>query len=209
MTLHQVNLYKAEFRMRRQLLSFSQILAGWVAVMLFGLASSVAITYFSQLQAGAILLAHQQNSSLLQSIEMLTRDIENRSGDDALERSNDAIKLRIQKSSELVRFLDSRQVSFDGTGSLSAVMTGLARQSGEGIWLDGIDLVDAGLTLSGFVDTPARLPEYLKRLGQEPALTGRHFDNFSVMAVAEERGNRLAFRLSTAPKPVPNEVAER
>ncbi|XOV89043.1 MAG: PilN domain-containing protein [Pseudomonadota bacterium] len=209
MTSHQVNLYQAQFRPRRQVLSFEQILAGWVVLMLFGLASGVASVYVSQLRAGELLLAQQRSEMLDQSILALTEQVEQRASNDALVNANEVIRLRIRKSDELVRFLDSRRVSFDGAGRLSGVMMALARQAGEGLWLDAIRLADTGLTLSGFVDTPSRLPAYLRRLGGEPTLEGRQFDNLRVTAVTAGADSRLAFQLSTVAGDAVPEVAER
>lgn len=63
------------------------------------------------------------------------------------------------------------------THGYSAYMQAFARQSIDGLWLTGFEIVGdaASMTLTGGTLQPDRVPTYIRRLGLEPVMRGKTF----------------------------------
>ncbi|MFM2055537.1 MAG: hypothetical protein RL456_3574 [Pseudomonadota bacterium] len=70
----------------------------------------------------------------------------------------------------------------------------LARQSNDAVWITGLTLQDPGdrLELRGRMTDPARLPDYLRRLQDEPTFRGRTFEDVRIRPAGEDTGGTPA-----------------
>lgn len=82
----------------------------------------------------------------------------------------------------------------------SPVLTALARQGQAGLWLQRIELGEAGrkLTLAGSAQNANLLPGYLQRLATEPVFAGRAFAQLQLSG-AEAGGEQVDFVLGEIP----------
>ncbi|MCB1692956.1 MAG: hypothetical protein KDI19_09330 [Pseudomonadales bacterium] len=198
--IHEVNLYKAEFRPKRLIASFHQIVGAWLVVVLVCAGVSVWMHAGRIEQQEKLAKSLHLESQLNLQIASLSKELEQRSSDTTLERKNEQLKARLKQGADLLTFLEGRKVSLDGTASLAGMLKGFARQSGQGLWLTEIHAGgEDELSLSGYVDHAERIPAYLKRLGRDPAFEGRHFTALQVETVNKDGVNQLSFRLRSKP----------
>jgi hypothetical protein len=82
------------------------------------------------------------------------------------------------------------------TDGFSAHLAALARRHSRGLWLDRITISGApsAIRLVGRSIEPDLVPGYLMALGEEPALAGHRFDEFSIERTEDER---IEFRVSS------------
>lgn len=110
----------------------------------------------------------------------------------------DTSALRARRDARLALLRDLGQHE-PGTGApFSALLTGLARQDLDGVWLEQIELADAGesIALAGRTLRAEDIPTFLRRLRAEPAFAGRKFRTFQIERAAE-RGAGLRFQVAT------------
>ncbi len=209
---HQVNLYQREFWPRRLLVSCRQVAVLWMVT----LATCASISLYFH---NGVTLADADvdelkltNSMLNAGINNLTDVLENRSRDHQLAQDNERLKDRLKQRSDLATFLDGRTLSSQGNTQLSGLMSGFARQAGDGIWLARIHIGQAEeLRLRGYVAEANQIPAYLERLGEDPAFNGRFFRSLDVKAAVVAGRDLLSFQLSSRPaaaepEPEPDEA---
>ncbi|MFO0691016.1 MAG: PilN domain-containing protein [Myxococcota bacterium] len=82
--------------------------------------------------------------------------------------------------------------------SFSSLLTGLARQDLEGVWLERIELSESGeaLSLTGRTLAADDVPNLLRRLRDEPAFAGRKFGSLSIERTPEPAAG-LRFHVAT------------
>jgi Flp pilus assembly protein TadB len=81
------------------------------------------------------------------------------------------------------------------TEGYSEYMRAFARQSINGLWLTGFDIVGDGaqMSLSGAVVNPQLVPSYIRRLGKEKVMRGKEFSTLQ-MQQPKKDGERLVPR---------------
>ena len=116
----------------------------------------------------------------------------------AVDGAADPAMLRERRDARLALLRDLGQRRPDSKGSFSSLLSGLARQDLEGIWLERIDFSEAGesIELVGRTLRAADVPTFLRRLREEPVFAGRKFRTFEI-----DRGTSdapgLRFRVAT------------
>jgi hypothetical protein len=81
------------------------------------------------------------------------------------------------------------------TQGYSEYMRAFARQSVNGLWLTGFDIVGDGaqMSLSGAVTNPQLVPSYIRRLGRERVMHGKTFSTLQ-MQQPKKDGDRVVPR---------------
>ena len=94
----------------------------------------------------------------------------------------DPTVLRERRDARLALLRDLGQRRPDSPASFSNLLTGLARQDLEGIWLDRIEFADAGesIELAGRTLRAEDVPTFLRRLSEEPVFAGRKFGTLEI-----------------------------
>ncbi|HEX5421809.1 MAG TPA: PilN domain-containing protein, partial [Gammaproteobacteria bacterium] len=82
-------------------------------------------------------------------------------------------------------------------GGFSAYLAALARRHSDGLWLTqvAIDGATGAMQLAGHSVRAELVPEYLKRLGREPALAGESFDHLKIEQSEQKAG--VSFSVSS------------
>lgn len=170
----QVNLYTREFRLHEQPLSSRTLL--WSLAILILLLTSWDASNFLRLRKAEeavadLQLTQQQLTERLTALRA-SRPAGNRSG---LEREVAALRADIQRRQEL-RSLITQQ-NLGNIRGFSPLMTGLARQAEEDIWLTQIRFLQGGryLELAGWTRKAERVPFYLQQLRNEEAFADTRF----------------------------------
>lgn len=111
-------------------------------------------------------------------LQKATEEIQKRTQNPKLQADVRDYEIKLAGQSSLLAVVNSETLAnIDNARLYSGYLSGLARQSVPGLWLTEIRVTGntGALSLKGRVTDPAMLPEYLKRLGRESALSGRKF----------------------------------
>ncbi len=68
-----------------------------------------------------------------------------------------------------------KQGSLAGADGFSPYLKAFARQTVEGLWLTGFSVSGSEMAISGRTLKPELVPEYIRRLSEEPVMQGRKF----------------------------------
>lgn len=106
--------------------------------------------------------------------------------------------LTAQRDARMSMLRDMLQRAAKSDAAFSNLLSGLARQDLEGIWLERIELSAGGdaITLEGRTLDAENLPSYLRGLGSEAGFASRRFRTFEIHR-ANTSAPGLAFRIAT------------
>lgn len=178
----QINLLNPDLRRRRDWLSFAMVAPA--ALLVFALVTADALwvrTEERTLAAQESEVAAQLNAAQ-ERLQAAAKAVGARSGDPALVGEAERLRVALQLRREALQLLQAGDIG--DTAGFSAIMTGLARQSMEGLWLTGFAAGGGELEIRGRMLDPALLPAYIKRLNGEPAFQGRRFAELEMKGVA-------------------------
>ena len=108
--------------------------------------------------------------------------------------------LRAQRAAGLATLRDIEHRGADSRSSFSSLLTGLARQDLEGVWLERIEIDHAGdsVSIEGRALDAADVPRFLRRLGNEQSFGNRRFRQFT-MDRADQAAPGIGFRVASQP----------
>ena len=194
----QINLYVAELRPRRDVLSAGR------AALLIVLLVVVAALFVSWEQWRQTQLSRElaQIEARIQTqaprVEALEQEAASRATDAALLREAGNREEQAAQTLQLLAFME--QVTLGNMVGYSEHLKDLSRASFQGIWLTDISLEgDANsVSLQGFVTSPAMLPDYVSRLGGgRSTLSSRSFHRLTTSRAPDDSGNH-AFELEAS-----------
>lgn len=190
----QINLYQPIFRRQRQVFSARTLLAA-VGVIGAALLSIYAYGYWQvlELEAEVVQLEGREKAYAAQiaGLDPELGAARHRSIDDELKTLNERL-LHQQKLIEILR-----EQPLGSTDGFSDHLAALARQHTDGLWLTRMAIQggSARMELAGMSTRPELIPEYLQRLGTEPALSGQRFDMLTIERTEGEAA--VSFRVSS------------
>lgn len=200
----QINLYDAALLRRREWLTAANLVVATLALVLAMVGWSVAV----RAQVAAL---EAENARLAPEVKTL-REQMTALADQAASRKPDA-RLEAELASTqavLARRGDILAALRKGVGgdaaSFGEYLRALARQSVGGLWLTGfsVDEGGSGLKIRGRMADPALLPEYIRKLNNEPAFQGRAFATLKVTTGQSAPPPGVA---AAAPAPAPAPAA--
>lgn len=178
-TYQQVNLYQPIFRRQRQIFSAGALLQGLgifaaalVGVYAYGLAQVTG------LEAEVAKLEGRERALTTQLARIDPRLGEGRRAEMAEElRRLDETAVAQQRLVEVLR-----KEPLGSAQGFSEHLAALGRQRTPELWLTrfAINGATGAIELAGRSTRPELVPEYLQRLGSEPALAGKRFDRFEI-----------------------------
>jgi hypothetical protein len=190
----QINLYQPIFRRQRQIFSAQGMLAaaGVIAAVLLSI-SAFALWQVLGLEAEVVQLQGREKAHAAQLAGLDPGFGADRRRE--IDEELDALNERLVQQQKLIEIL--REQTLGSTGGFSDYLAALARQHADGLWLTRMT-IQGGLEkmeLAGISLRPELIPEYLQRLGQEPALSGQRFDTLTIERADGEA--RVSFRVSS------------
>ena len=195
--MQQVNLYTQELKPQKVILPLSHMALGLSALLV------LLVVVFFVFRAKVVALEARVPAKQ-QTIEQLQQQVSMKEGmlsgmqqDESLVSNNEALKKQVSARRQLMSMLDS-VVTADGY-PFSSLMTGLARQRVDHLWLTRIQFANGGATvgLQGKALQADAVPHYLQMLRGETLLLGRSFDLFQ-LSTDEEQDEILHFTLSSS-----------
>ncbi len=143
-------------------------------------------------------LAGLEAQAMTLEAQIASAEAENLRLGEATPAGPDASALRDRRDARLALLRDLGQREPGSGARFSALLTGLARQDLDGVWLERIEFADAGesIALAGRTLRAEDIPTFLRRLRAEPVFAGRKFRTFQIER-APEPGAGLRFQVAT------------
>jgi type II secretory pathway pseudopilin PulG len=194
----QINLYNPAFIPPREWVTAKGLAlatAGALAVVILG----AVVSRMNESRTAAELAAAQAARTQAQAaLEVARAQLAARQPSVTLKAQVDVARARYALRE---RVLAATQLNLaEPGGGFSRYLSGLARQSVPGLWLNqvGIDASGTNLSLAGQTLRQEAVPEYVRRLKAEPAFAGKTFAGLD-MAAASATTSALASTPGTAP----------
>ena len=177
----QINLFNPLFTTKKARFSSGDMLKG-VGLVFAGCTLLAAYLYY---QVDVLTEEAAGANSLLVTSSMQLQKVKVQH---APKGKSQELEAQVQQSEQEILAL--RQVldvlkkgNIGNTDGYSAYMRALARQSMDGLWLTGFNIVGAGnqVELEGKAIKPELLPLYINRLKNEPILQGKSFGTLEMM----------------------------
>jgi hypothetical protein len=197
----QVNLYQPIFREEQKLFSATTIGLGLAAL-------SVGLLAFAGFAAWRVALLERQLHTVRTQADLRQRLAAESQGLYASGRSAEdlrahveALALELARRQQALRYLASGAAGV--RGGFAARVEALAREQLDGLWLTGATFTaESGrFALAGSASSPERVPEYLARLANEPALAGAKLESLEIRRPKEENAAHIDFVLSSSAPP--------
>lgn len=196
----QINLYLPEFRTKKDVLTFDNMVLGVVALVAI-LAVLSAMELWDTYRLGRELEQRRQDlAQLTAETEQLVRDFGTQSEDPALSRRADELDAEVNSKRTLQRFLSGRTIG--STAGFSEYLSDLARYHLGGLRLTTVILSNGGdmVELRGEVLSPHLVPQYFQSLRQGQSFAGKEFETIRIVDVtgADEDRQLKQFSVATA-----------
>lgn len=190
----QINLFQPVFRRETKVFS-ARALAQVLGIALVLSLAGVALLQLQLGRHGAtrnlLDAQHRQLESRLQALEVQADAGELAALDARI------LDLETRLADGAAELAQIRSQVVERSGGFSPVLEALARHPLDGLWLTGIRLADGTLELQGHARQPELIPQYLARLGEDPALSAWPLAMVQVTRETEGSG-LLRFTLRSA-----------
>lgn len=178
--MQQVNLYTEEFRPKKVVLPLSQMVMILVGVIV--ILGVVSFWLNDGLAKDEIKVADKTSrvDTMNQRLVLLEEKAKRLKRDDSLVSANKRLQLKLDARKQMIDMLDSVVVKDDD--GFSSLLTSLARQKADGLWLNRIKIGASGhsMKLEGRTLNADSVPRYLQNLRNEPGFIGRSFTLFNL-----------------------------
>jgi hypothetical protein len=193
---HNINLYDASLKTRRDLLGAGPALAMvGAAVVCMALAIGWARGSATRLgpiaEDGAAGLQARQTA-----LQAAAESSAAKKPDPEVQNAVAAAQRSLLQRRAALQMLAASPI--DREGGFAARLEALARQSVEGLWLTGMVLRQDDVVLKGRALQPQLIPLYVQRLDREPSLQGRAFKALEVVRPIDKAARAAAAAAATA-----------
>ncbi|UZE95789.1 PilN domain-containing protein [Alkalimarinus alittae] len=195
--MQQINLYTQELKPKQVVLPLSQMVAGLSVL----LAILIIIFFFYRAELSELEAQVPAKKSSFEQLQrqVLTKEetLKGMQKDESLITLNHKLNQQVMARKELLSKLGS--VVTANPYPFSDLLTGLARQRVDQLWLTRIRFDNGGRTvgLQGKTLQADAVPHYIQMLRGEPLLLGRSFDLFQLMT-DDDQTKMLHFTLSSS-----------
>lgn len=188
----QINLFTPVLLKKKAYFSATTMLQAMVILAIGMVAGYAALLYESTaLKQQAVKSQEDFNTTLVQFNSL---GIGKGAGGPSQALLDEVTRLERQKKqqAELIDSLAGTEIG--NTEGFSKYLTAFARQRLPGVWLTGFSIGGTSdeIIISGKAQRPDLLPAYIRQLGKEDALRGRHFNELQAVAVEEATAARPA-----------------
>jgi len=192
--MQQVNLYTDDFRPKKVVLPLAQIVL--IPIGVIAILAAISYWLYMGLAEDETKVAKKmaQADKMKHRLTLLEEKAKRLKRDDSLVSANKRLQLKLDARQQMIQILDSVVVKDEG--GFSNLLTSLARQKTEGLWLNHISVGASGhsMTLEGRTLNADSVPGYLQNLRSEPGFIGRSFTLFS-LKLDPENSKGLDFSL--------------
>lgn len=196
--MQQVNLYTDALKPQKVVLSLAHMLV--VVVLFLFLIGGLSIIKRMALEDAMVSAEKKalQASDIEQNVVQLRAQVARTIRDELLVATNEKLTKQLKQRERLVALLGT-SVAQGNTG-FSVLLVALGKQRIDSLWLTRMYFAKGGaqVGLEGGAANADSVPEYLKKLRQEPQFLGRNFDLFEL----KQEDGLMAFSLGSGDIPV-------
>ena len=194
--IQQVNLYQASYSWEDDALPAAMVLK------IVGAAAALFLVLWlvDLVRTSSVTSTRDAQAARMQELQAQLAEYSERAGrlvsDNSISSRVTELHEQLASKRRLLEALSSREAGNDE--GFSSHLTGLARQTVDGVWLRSIAIGKGGhsLMLSGSTLSATAVPDLLQRLGEAPAFSGRQFRTFR-LELSEARPDAIDFVLAT------------
>ena len=189
----QINLYESRLKPKHELPTGRNLGIALIVVLLL----LVPIILWAQQQAdekaAAAAIVERQHNDEQNKFTELAKAMAERKVSSALVSELSTAKAALNMREEIIAYLDSGAVG--NTTGFSGVLSGFSQLSQSDLWLTGFTVTNGGLDIEirGRLFDQAKLPAYVKKLGQESPFQGRRFATLEMKSVDPKDDKKTAF----------------
>lgn len=203
----QINLYQPIFRKQRQIFSAATLLQGLgiVAAALLAI-YAYGLVQVRGVESEVVQLEGRERALTTQLARIDPTQSQHRRVE--VEEELKRLNATLLEQQRLIQVL--RDQPLGNTAGFSGYLAALGRQRTPELWLTqfAINGGTGALELAGRSTRPELVPEYLQRLGREPALSGQRFDELAIERDAST-GEAVFSATSEAAAPTPAQRSAR
>jgi hypothetical protein len=201
----QVNLYQPIFREEQKLFSATTIGIGLAAV-------TLGLLTFAAYAGWRVALLDRQLHTVRTQADLRMRLAAESQGlyaggasAESLRAHVETLALELERRQQALRYLKSGAAGV--RGGFAARVEALAREQLDGLWLTGATFTaESGrFSLAGSAVSAQRVPEYLARLANEPALAGAKLESLEIHRPKDAQTAQIDFLLSSSAPPPPKD----
>ncbi len=169
----QINLYNPIFLKQKKIFS-SQTMTQALGLLALGL---LAFYGYARYQVANLQTEADSSAKRLAMAQTRTEHMAQELGP---RKKSANLEADIQQAEVELRALQAvqgalKQGGLASTNGFSPYLKAFARQAVEGLWLTGFSVSGSEMAISGRTLKPELVPEYIRRLGEEPVMQGRKF----------------------------------
>ena len=178
----QINLFSQVFLKKRKI-RYSATTMLWVLGLI--VAGSVLLYGYLVYQTNALTKQAAETEKILASeqarLTKFTSEYAPQQATAQLEKDIKKAEAQLKARQEMVETL-KHGGTIGSTEGYSEYMRAFARQSVNGLWLTGFDIIGAGneMVIIGRTVSPELVPVYIQRLSREPVMKGRQFASLKI-----------------------------
>jgi len=194
----QINLYNPIFLKQRKIFSATTMAQALGAI----LVGAIAFAVFAGYQVARLESEVKRGEARVKAEEARLARV---SAEFSARKQNAALAEEVKQSERDLKVREDIVALLSGgalgeAGGVSPYLRALARQNLDGLWLTGFELAGKDMILSGRALRADLLPEYLRRLGREPAMQGRQFAMLSMQEPRMDAGDKGKAQAEAAPR---------
>ncbi len=188
----RVNLYTAEFKPKKELLSFNQMAVVWCFAMLVLL--SLYFYTSDQLQSSrqTLVTLQLEEGEKRTELQKLEAKLMAHQASAMLNRELAARKLELEVKRRLLNSLGEKQLL--KSQGFAVLMADLAKVNDKEVWLTQVLVTEGNINLSGITTSSDAVPRWVNGFKRVASLAGQGFYQFSV---ARDENDQLAFELTS------------
>lgn len=178
--MRQINLFNPALLPKKHHFSSSTLLQALVAIVL----GSILLLWFATAKLGQLQKQVDGNAKQMATLEAqlkkINAELTPRQKDPKLAEETAQLERQWQDLQQLQSWLKVNTLG--NTEGYASLMTGLARQRIDGLWLTGFEFGDAGkeVSLQGRAMQAALIPTYVQKLATEASFKGRTFSGMEI-----------------------------
>jgi hypothetical protein len=174
----QINLYQERFREKLLLISFGQLIA-LLVIILVGMGS---YSVFLEINYRDAVRVNQEikldRESMTAELKSANEELAMLLADNSMDLDISHVTREVSARKRVLRFVESNQ--FGSGQGFSESLVALSRLSASNLWLNEIKLTENFISIKGSALKAASIPVYFSQFSNESVFNGKRFDHFKV-----------------------------
>ncbi|MFT5503461.1 MAG: hypothetical protein ACI845_000358 [Gammaproteobacteria bacterium] len=178
MISQQINLYQERFREKRLVMSFGQLMALLVIIVvgMGGYSVFLEINYRDAVSANQEIKLNRE--SMTAELKSANEELVVLLADNSIDLEISHVTREVSARKRVLRFVESNQ--FGSGQGFSESLVALSRLSASNLWLNEIKLTENFISIKGSALKAASVPVYFSQFSDESVFNGKRFDHFKV-----------------------------